>query len=80
MHKSELKTHSTLINHAINEYELKVGTVGTHKITNSLKINSRINSTSHYKESTAFQYLMYITTRHQVLRFMIYYPLHVDSP
>ena len=30
MHKSELKTHSTFINHVIKEYELKVGTIGTH--------------------------------------------------
>ena len=38
MHKSELKTHSTFINHVIKEYELKVGTIGTHKSTDSLII------------------------------------------
>ena len=31
IHKSELKTHPTLINYAIKEYELIVGTTGTHR-------------------------------------------------
>ena len=38
MHKSELKTYSTLINYVIKEYELKVGTIETHRSTSSLKI------------------------------------------
>ena len=38
MHKSELKTYSTLINYVIKEYELKVGTIETHSSTSSLKI------------------------------------------
>ena len=29
MHKSELKTHPTLINYVIKEYEFKAGTIGT---------------------------------------------------
>ena len=38
MHKSELKTHPTLINHAIKEYELRVKTIGTHRSTSSLRV------------------------------------------
>ena len=38
MHKSELETHPTLINHTIKEYELKMGTIGTHRSTSSLMI------------------------------------------
>ena len=38
MHKSELKTHSTLINHVIKGYELRVGTTRTHRSTDSLTI------------------------------------------
>ena len=38
MHKNELKTHPTLINSVIKEYELKVGTIETHKSTGSLII------------------------------------------
>ena len=41
--------------------------------------NSEIDLTSHYKESTALQYTMYIIMRHQVLRSVTYYPLHADS-
>ena len=38
MHKSELKTHQTLRNHVIKEYELRVGIIGIHKSTGSLII------------------------------------------
>ena len=31
MHKSELKTHPTLISRANKEYELKAETAGTHR-------------------------------------------------
>ena len=53
MHKSELKTHPTLINSVIKEYKLKVGTIGTHRSTSSLIIKFEIDSTTHYRESTA---------------------------
>ena len=47
MHKSELKTHPTLISHANKEYELKVGTTGTYKNTTEsqhpLELNSKID-------------------------------------
>ena len=78
MHKSELKTHPTLISHANKEYELKVGTIGTYRNTiesqHPLELNSKIDSTSHYKELIALLYPMYITTRHQVFRSVTYYP------
>ena len=38
MHKSERKTHPTLINRAIKEYELKARTIKTHRSVGSLKI------------------------------------------
>ena len=38
MHKSELETHLTLIKHAIKEYELRVGTTGSHRSIGSLII------------------------------------------
>ena len=38
VHKSELKTHPTLINRAIKEYELRAGTTKTHRSIDSLKI------------------------------------------
>ena len=41
----------------------------------SLKSNFDIGSKSHYRESIALQYLMYITMRNQVLRSVTYYPL-----
>ena len=37
-----------------------------------LESNYEIDLTSHCKELIAFQYPMYITTRHQVLRFVTY--------
>ena len=75
MHKSELRTHPTLINHAIKEFELKKGPLGSIGVLTPLESNFEIDSTSHYKESIALQYLMYVTTRYQVLRFVTYYPL-----
>ena len=51
MHKSELKTHPTLVNHTIKEYELRTGIIGTYKSFGSFS-NSEIDSTFHYKEST----------------------------
>ena len=44
-----------------------------------LESKSKIDSKSHYTESTELQYLMYITTRHQVLKSVTYYPLYADS-
>ena len=79
MHKSELKTHPTLINYAIKEYKLRVWTTRPIGASIPLESNSEIDSTSHYGESTAFQYSMYITMRHQVLRFVTYYSLHENS-
>ena len=38
MHKSELKTHPTLISSANKEYELRKGTTKTHKSIGSLII------------------------------------------
>ena len=38
MHKSELKTHPTLINRATKEYELKAETIRTHRSTDSIRI------------------------------------------
>ena len=38
MHISELKTHQTLINYAIKEFELRAGTIGTHRSTGSIII------------------------------------------
>ena len=38
MHKSERKTHPTLINRAIKEYELEVETTRTHRSIGSLRI------------------------------------------
>ena len=38
MHKSELKTHPTLISHANKEYELRTGTTRTHRSIVSLII------------------------------------------
>ena len=46
----------------------------------SSKSNSEIDSTSHYRELIALQYPMHITTRHQVLRSVTYYLLHIDFP
>ena len=58
----------------------KWGPLGPIGALTSLESNSKIDSIFHYRESTALQYLMYLTTRHQVLRSMTYYPLHADSP
>ena len=80
MHKSEHRVNPTLINHANMVYELKARTNKTRKCTSSLKINSETDLTSQYRESTALQYLMHISTRHQVLSSMTYYPLHADPP
>ena len=44
------------------------------------KSNFEIDSTSHYRESTALRYPIYIRMRHQVLKSVTYYPLHVDFP
>ena len=38
MHKSELRDNSTLINCVIMVYEFKAKTIGTHKSTDSLRI------------------------------------------
>ena len=38
MHKSELKTHPTLINRAIKEYELRAATIEAHRSIGSLII------------------------------------------
>ena len=38
MHKSELKSHPTLISRANKEYELRVETIETHRSNDSLKI------------------------------------------
>ena len=56
------------------------GPLGPIGVLAPLESNSEIDSTSHYRESTALQYLICITTRHQVLGFMTYYPLYVNSP
>ena len=39
MHKSELKTYPTIISCANKEYELREGTIETHRSTGSLKTN-----------------------------------------
>ena len=38
MHKSELKTHATLVSHVNKEYELRAETIGTYKSIGSLII------------------------------------------
>ena len=59
MYKSELKTHPTLINHAIKEYEFPRGPLGPIEVLALSKSNFEIDLTSHYKESTTLQYPMY---------------------
>ena len=59
---------------------LEKGLLQTIGVLAPLKSNFEIDLTSYYRESTALQYPMYITTRHQVLGSMTYYPLHADSP
>ena len=58
MHKSELKIHPTLIIRANMEYKLKIETIETQES------NFEIDSTFHYRDSIALQYLMYITMRY----------------
>ena len=77
MYKSELKTHPTLINHAIKEYEFPRGPLGPIGVLALSKSNFEIDLTSHYKESTTLQYPMYITAIDQVLESMDY-PLHAN--
>ena len=38
MHKNEPRVNLTLINYVMMVFEIKVGTIGTHKIIDSLKI------------------------------------------
>ena len=38
MHKSEPRVNPTVLTHSNKVYELKVGTIGTHKNIGSLKI------------------------------------------
>ena len=62
-----------------NNMSLECGLLELVGVLAPSKSNFEIDSTSHYKKSTALQYLMYITTRHQVLGYVTYYPLHADS-
>ena len=53
---------------------LERGPLGLIGVLAPLISNSEIDLTSHYRESTTLRYLMYITTRDQVLGLVTYYP------
>ena len=59
MHKSELKIHPTFINRDIKEYELRVGTIGTHRSIGSLnqilKLTQRPTTKSQLHSSTLWK-------------------------
>ena len=55
------------------------GPLGQIEVLAPSESNSKINSISHYREFSTLQYTMYITTRHQVLEYVTYYPLHANS-
>ena len=78
MHKSELKTYSTLINYVIKEYELNVGTIETHRSTSSLKIQFWSWFNIPLKKINC-NLVSYVNNNETKLGFMTYYPLHVDS-
>ena len=52
MYKSELKANPILIIHANKVYELRVGLLGPTGILAPSESNSKVDSTSHYREST----------------------------
>ena len=58
MHKSEPRANPTLITHANKVYELRAGPLGPIGILAFLESNSKVDSTSHYKESIKLQYPM----------------------
>ena len=58
MHKSEPRANPTFITHAGKVYELKVGPLEPIGILAPSESNSKVDSTSHYKESIELQYPM----------------------
>ena len=78
MYKSEPKGNSTLTNRTIMIYEIKAGTVGTHKSIGSFKIQfwswfkiplKRIN----------YIPMLYVNNNKTKLKSMSYYPQHATS-
>ena len=59
---------------------LEGGPLGSVGVLTPLESNFKVDSTFYYRESTALQYPMLKTTRHYVLGFVTYYPLHSVSP
>ena len=79
MHKNEPKANPTLINHAIMVYDLKVGTIETHRSTDSLIIQlwswfniplKRVNYTL----------VSYVNNNEMSLGSITYYPLLCRLP
>ena len=58
---------------------LERGPLGPIGVLAPSESTSKIDSTSHYRKSTTFQYPIYITTINQVLKSMTYDPLHANS-
>ena len=80
MHKSELRANPNLTNHASKVYKVQWRPLRRRRILDPLKSNSKVDSTSYYKESTKLQYPMEITMRHHVLKSVTYYSLRLVFP
>ena len=74
MHKSDPRSNSTLITSVIMVYKLRMWTIGTIGVLALSKSNSKVDSTSYYRES-----IPCINNNKMKLRFVTYYPLHADS-
>ena len=77
MHKNELRANSTLINHANMVYELKARTIMINSGTESLKIQFEnwLNITLQWMNCTL---VPYVNNNEMKLRYVTYYPLHVN--
>ena len=78
MHKSEPKVNPTLKNCVIMVYELSVRTIKTHKSTSSLKIQFWSLFNIPLKKIN-YTLIPYVNNNETKLKYMTYYPLHVDS-
>ena len=79
MQKSEPKANPTFITCTTRYVSSERGPLRLIEVLAPLESNFEVDPISHYRKSIELQHPMYIATRHYMLKFVTYYPLHLVS-